>query len=162
MRKYLVLNDIRQNESFIQLTPTSQGQAGERRRRLPSPSSRRRRSPPRNGLACLPLGCAILTHRFCHRAIFRNALLRRCVRLQHKFTSLFRPFEKVVSRAVSLQADQDADFLNFFQSRVELVKAADKKISDQAIEETGVLTEQDAETVAQTYARFVRDECQVG
>jgi hypothetical protein len=45
---------------------------------------------------------------------------------------------------------------------VELVEAADEEISDQAIEETSVLTEQDAEAVAQTCSGFVRDEVQVG
>ena len=60
-------NALGQNMPWFQSITTSQGQAGERRRRLPSLSSRRRRSPPRNGLACLPLGCAILTHKFCYR-----------------------------------------------------------------------------------------------
>src|SRR5208337_987557 len=43
-------------------------QAGERRRRA---SSLQLASPPvatRNGLACLLAECAILTHKFCHRA----------------------------------------------------------------------------------------------
>src|SRR5208337_897777 len=43
-------------------------QAGERRRRA---SSLQLASPPvatRNGLACLLPECAILTHKFCHRA----------------------------------------------------------------------------------------------
>jgi hypothetical protein len=64
MHKCLVRNDIRQNEALFRLTPTSQGQAGERQRRLPRTNSRCRRSPQRNGLVCLPLGCAILTPKF--------------------------------------------------------------------------------------------------
>src|SRR2546427_10488912 len=80
------------------------------------------------------------------------------MRLQHKITLLFCPLEKVVSGTVSLQADQDADFFNFFQGRIQFVEAADEKVSDQAIEETGVFTEQHAEAVAQTLARFVHDE----
>ena len=50
--------------------PAFQRQAGERRRRA---SSLQLASPPfatRNGLACLPLKCAILTHKFCYRPIF--------------------------------------------------------------------------------------------
>ena len=46
-------------------------QAGERRR---GASSLQLASPPvatRNGLACLLPECAILTHKFCHRAIKR-------------------------------------------------------------------------------------------
>src|SRR5208283_2606674 len=47
-------------------------QAGERRRRA---SSLQLASPPvatRNGLACLLAECAILTHKFCHRAAISN------------------------------------------------------------------------------------------
>src|SRR5208337_4904681 len=47
-------------------------QAGERRRRA---SSLQLASPPvatRNGLACLLAECAILTHKFCHRASISN------------------------------------------------------------------------------------------
>ncbi len=47
--------------------PAFERQAGERRRRA---SSLHLASPPvatRNGLACLPQKCAILTHKFCYK-----------------------------------------------------------------------------------------------
>src|SRR5208282_1965013 len=56
-------------------------QAGERRRRA---SSLQLASPPvatRNGLACLLAECAILTHKFCHRAL----LFKRSIAFIHFF-----------------------------------------------------------------------------
>jgi hypothetical protein len=67
-RKCRIHNDLRRQEGLFQVVTTCQGQAGERRQRA---SSLQLALPPvatRNGLACLPLGCAILTHKFCYRA----------------------------------------------------------------------------------------------
>src|SRR6266487_892764 len=70
------------------------------------------------------------------------------VRFQGEFALLFSSLQKFVGGAVGLQADEDADFLNPLQRRVELVKAADEKISDEAIEKARVVTEQHGKAVA--------------
>ena len=53
-------------------------------------------------------------------------------------------------------------FSTFSKRWVELVKTADEKVPDQAVEKTCVVTEQDGKAVTQAIARLVGDEGQVG
>jgi hypothetical protein len=62
MRKNLANSVLHYGTTSNHLTITSQEQAGDRRRRAFEPQLA---SPP---VACLLLGCAIVTHRFCHTA----------------------------------------------------------------------------------------------
>jgi hypothetical protein len=44
---------------------------------------------------------------------------------------------------------------------MKFVEATDEEVADETVKEASVLAEQDAEAVAELFARLVSDECQV-
>jgi hypothetical protein len=83
------------------------------------------------------------------------------VGFQNKLLLLFGGLNQFVGRAIGLDANENTDLLGFRKRRVKPVKAADKEIADEAIEEARVVAQQDAEAVAKMLALLVGNECQV-
>jgi hypothetical protein len=57
-----------------------------------------------------------------------------------------------------LKAYQNTDFFYLFQGRLELVKSADEKVSDEAIKERRILGEQNSKAIQQLLPGLIRDE----
>lgn len=83
------------------------------------------------------------------------------VGFQNKLLLLFCRLDQFVSRAVGLDANEDANLFSPRERRMKPVKTAYEKVADETIEEARVVTEQDTEAVAKMLALLVRDECQV-
>ena len=71
------------------------------------------------------------------------------MRFQNKLLLLFRGLDQFVSRPVGLDADENANLLGLRERGMKFVEAADEEVADETIEEARVVTEQDAEAVAQ-------------
>ena len=80
------------------------------------------------------------------------------MRFQNKLLLFFRRLDQFVSRPVGLDADENTNLLRLRERGMKLVETADEKIADETIKEAGVLTEQDAEAVTQTFAGLVGNE----
>jgi len=80
------------------------------------------------------------------------------VRPEDKFVLLRCGLQKLIGSAIRSKAHQNADLLDLFQGRVELVKAADEKVSDQAVKETRILAEQNPKAIQQLLPGLIRDE----
>ena len=80
------------------------------------------------------------------------------VRFQNKLLLLLRGLNQFISRPVGLDADENPNLLRFRERGMKPVKAADEEVADETIKQARVVTEQDAEAVAQAFARFIGDE----
>jgi hypothetical protein len=74
---------------------------------------------------------------------------------------LLRFLNEFVGFAVGVDADENPNFFRLGERRINFVKAADVKITDEAIKEARIPAEQHAKSVAQALTGFVCDECQV-
>jgi len=88
----------------------------------------------------------------------RHAFPDLGVRFQNKLLLLLRGLNQFVSRPVGLNADENPNFLRFRERGMKPVKAADEEVANETIKQARVVTEQDAEAVAQAFARFIGDE----
>ena len=66
--------------------------------------------------------------------VIGDLFFRRSMGFEGQLSLFFRPLEQFVRRAVGFQADQDSNLFDILQRREQLVKSADEKVSDQAIE----------------------------
>jgi hypothetical protein len=83
------------------------------------------------------------------------------VRFQDEFLLRLGRLNQFDGFPVGFDANEYPNFLGVCERGLELVKAADKKITDKAIEEARVVSQQYPETVCKTLPVFVRDECEV-
>ena len=77
------------------------------------------------------------------------------------FLLLLRSLKKLVSRAIRPKADEDADLFYILQCGIELIKATNEKIPDQAIKLAGIRPKQNSEAISKAISRFVSQKRQI-